>query len=219
MILKMCHDHKVLDCQEGTLRMIAQISEIDLLLDEFENIFVKLLLFFLLLLPGLDLVKYVEFSHESLILHPRKACLMLHWGAILLIYVFNSIFYDVSTVFLVTLRQMIPLCVESFRNNSIILNDCVEKGLVSLIYRLSIVARNLFFVVELSIEVNGFSKSELFQDRKHVMLTQLVVASDVETEIGEFSPEYCASLYEFFQHLDVMVKGRAQEDAKVCVKK
>jgi hypothetical protein len=51
------------------------------------------------------------------------------------------------------------------------------------------------------------------------MLTQLVVASDVETEIGKFPPEYCASFDEFFQHLDVMVKGRAQEDAKVCVKK
>jgi len=219
MILKMCHDHKVLDCQEGTLRMIAQISEIDLLLDEFENILVKFLLFLLLFLPGLDLVKHVEFCHESLILHPQGASLMLHWGAILLIYLLNGSFDDVSTVFLVNLRELIPFGVESFRNDSVILNNCSEKGLVSLIYRLSIVARNFFFVVELTIEVNGLAKSELLQDRKHVMLTQLFVASNVETEIGEFSPEYCASLDEFFQHLDVMVKGRAQEDAKVCVKK
>ena len=51
------------------------------------------------------------------------------------------------------------------------------------------------------------------------MLTQLVVACDVEAEKGEFPPEYCASLDEFFQHLDVMLKWRAQEDSKVCVKK
>ena len=199
--------------------MIAQISEIDLLLDEFENILVKFLLFLLLFLPCLDLVKHVEFCHESLILHTREASLMLHWGTILLIYVLNGIFDDVSTVFLVTLRELIPFGVESFRNDSVILNDCGEKRLISLVYSLSIVARDLFFVVELSIEVNVLAKSKLLQDRKHVMLTQLVVASDVETEIGEFSPEYCASLDEFFQHLDVMVKGRAQEDAKVCVKK
>jgi hypothetical protein len=88
---------------------------------------------------------------------------MLHWGAILLIYVLNGIFDDVSTVFFVTFCETIPLSVESFRNNSVILNYCGEKRLVSLIYRLSIVARDLFFVVELSIEVNGVSKSELLQ--------------------------------------------------------
>ena len=140
MILKMCHDHEVLKCQEGTFLMIAQISEIDLLLDKFENILVKFLLFLFLFLPGLDLVKHVEFSHESLILHPGKASLMLHWGAILLIYVLNGIFDDVCTVFLVTLREIIPLGVESFRNDSVILNDCGEKGLVSLVYSFSIVA-------------------------------------------------------------------------------
>jgi hypothetical protein len=134
-------------------------------------------------------VKHVEFCHESLILHTREASLMLHWGTILLIYVLNGIFDDVSTIFLLTLRELIPFGVESFRNDPVILNDCGEKGLVSLVYSLSIVAWDLFFVVELSIEVNGLSKSELLQDWKHVMLTQLVVASDVETEIGEFSPE------------------------------
>lgn len=36
---------------------------------------------------------------------------MLHWGAILLIYVLNCIFDDVSTVFLVTFIEKIPLCV------------------------------------------------------------------------------------------------------------
>lgn len=51
------------------------------------------------------------------------------------------------------------------------------------------------------------------------MLTQLVVACDVEAEKGKFPPQYCASLNEFFQHLDVMLKGRAQEYSKICVKK
>lgn len=164
MTLELCHHHEVLDCQKGALRMIAQISEIDLFFDEFENLLVELLLFLLLLFPGLNLVKHVKFSHESLILHPRKTCLMLHWGAILLIYVFNGIFDDVSTVFPVSICETIPLGVESFRNNSVILNYCSEKRLVSLIYRLSIVARDLFFVVKLSIEVNGVAKSELLQD-------------------------------------------------------
>jgi hypothetical protein len=164
MTLELCHHHEVLDCQKGALRMIAQISEIYLFFDEFENLLVELLLFLLLLFPGLNLVKHVKFSHESLILHPRKTCLMLHWGAILLIYVFNCIFDDVSTVFPVSICETIPLGVESFRNNSVILNYCSEKRLVSLIYRLSIVARDLFFVVKLSIEVNGVAKSELLQD-------------------------------------------------------
>ena len=87
---------------------LPQPTVLTLGLDEFENILVKFLHFLLLLLPGLDLVKHVEFCHESLILHTREASLMLHWGTILLIYVLNGIFDDVSTVFLVTLRELIP---------------------------------------------------------------------------------------------------------------
>lgn len=70
MILKLCHYHEVLDCQEGTLGMIAQISEINIFFNEFENRLVELLFYLLLLLSGLNLVKHVKFSHESLILHP-----------------------------------------------------------------------------------------------------------------------------------------------------
>ena len=111
----------------------------------------------------------------------------------------------------------LPLHVKCSRNYTIVRWECIIKGLISLINRLSIIILYLFSAVYLLVKVDIVPQLELLQQGKHVVIAKFVISIKIEHLVCKSTPHLGASFDEILEHLRIVVKRRSQENTEISI--
>lgn len=101
----------------------------------------------------------------------------------------------------------------------IILVNCIEKGLISLINDLFIVVWDRFLIIELLIKFDLVSQLIHLKKLEHVMVTQFVISTNIKNRECKFLPQLLATLDEFWNNLYKAIQSFSPNLANVGINK